>query len=114
MASCSTRISCSRWCLPTPACGSTGATSTRSKGGHARARTGNGGRATSETSEGTGFWHETYFRGGEMESVYVDMPSVGLGRFAQHVAARGSMFSARRRLGRMEEAGPQSAVPEEE
>jgi hypothetical protein len=49
-----------------------------------------------------------------MESVYVDMPSVGLGRFAQHVAARGSMFSARRRLGRMEEAGPQSAVPEEE
>jgi hypothetical protein len=65
-------------------------------------------------TEGTGFWHETYFRGGEMESVYVDMPSVGMGRFAQHVAARGSMFSARRRLGRIEEAGPQSAIPEEE
>ena len=23
---------------------------------------------------GTGFWHETYFRGGQIESVYIDMP----------------------------------------
>ena len=26
---------------------------------------------------GTGFWHETYFRGGQIESVYIDMPEMG-------------------------------------
>ena len=26
---------------------------------------------------GTGFWHETYFRGGQIESVYIDMPPIG-------------------------------------
>ena len=31
---------------------------------------------------GTGFWHETYFRGGQMESVYIDMPGTGLAKFA--------------------------------
>ncbi len=30
---------------------------------------------------GTGFWHETYFRGGQIESVYIDMPSTGLVRW---------------------------------
>lgn len=48
---------------------------------------------------GTGFWHEAYFRGGQMESVYVDMPAIGMARFAPVAQARGSMFSARRRLG---------------
>src|SRR6266700_7818965 len=32
---------------------------------------------------GTGFWHETYFRQGGIEAVYVDVQSpIGLGRFA--------------------------------
>jgi Domain of unknown function (DUF4188) len=48
---------------------------------------------------GTGFWHETYFRGGQIESVYIDTPPIGLARFAPVEAARGSLFSARRRLG---------------
>ena len=28
---------------------------------------------------GTGFWHETYYRGGQVESIYIDMPPIGLG-----------------------------------
>jgi hypothetical protein len=49
---------------------------------------------------GTGFWHETYFRRGGMEAVYVDMHSpAGLARFAPVIPARGPMFSARNRLG---------------
>jgi hypothetical protein len=48
---------------------------------------------------GTGFWHETYFRGGEVESVFIDMPTIGLAKFAPITPARGSLFSARRRLG---------------
>ena len=31
---------------------------------------------------GTGFWHETYFRGGQIESVYIDMPGTGLAKLA--------------------------------
>ena len=63
---------------------------------------------------GAGFWHETYFRGGQIESVYIDMPGVGLSQFAPRDEARGSMFSARRRLGLTEDAELQSAVPEEQ
>jgi hypothetical protein len=63
---------------------------------------------------GTGFWHETYFRGGQIESVYIDMPPSGLSRFAPVETARGSMFSARRRLGLAESAGVEPAVPEKE
>jgi Monooxygenase af470-like len=49
-------------------------------------------------SGGTGFWHETYFRNGGIEAVYVDVQSpIGLARFAPVVPARGSMFSARKR-----------------
>jgi hypothetical protein len=62
---------------------------------------------------GAGFWHETYFRGGQIESVYIDMPKVGMGRFAALEPARGSMFSARRRLGLTDEAGVESAVTED-
>lgn len=46
----------------------------------------------------TGFWHETYFKAGGMEAVYVDMPGdIGLRRFAPALPARGAMFSARAR-----------------
>jgi hypothetical protein len=52
-------------------------------------------------SGGTGFWHETYFMRGGMEAVYDDVPgAVGFQAFAPVVAPRGSMFSARHRLGR--------------
>jgi hypothetical protein len=63
---------------------------------------------------GTGFWHETYFRGGEIESVYIDMPGSGLGKFAPVKSARGSLFSARRRLGMREANAPPPGIPEEE
>lgn len=61
---------------------------------------------------GTGFWHETYFRRGGFESVYIDIPvPVGLGAFAPRVAARGAMFSARRRMGMDGDPGA-SPMPE--
>jgi fumigallin biosynthesis monooxygenase-like protein len=63
---------------------------------------------------GTGFWHETYFRGGQIESVYIDMPPIGLAKFAPVTPARGSLFSARRRLGMREGAEPPPGIPEEE
>ena len=63
---------------------------------------------------GTGFWHETYFRGGQIESVYIDMPGTGLARFAPVTPARGSLFSARRRLGMREGSEPPPGIPEEE
>jgi hypothetical protein len=63
---------------------------------------------------GTGFWHETYFRGGQIESVYIDMPPLGLSRFAPVKPARGSMFSARRRLGLADSSSIEPAVPETE
>jgi fumigallin biosynthesis monooxygenase-like protein len=47
---------------------------------------------------GTSFWHETYFRSGGFESVYVDVDErVGLGRIAPSAPADGPMFSARKR-----------------
>ena len=50
---------------------------------------------------GTGFWHETYFIGGGMEAIFVDMPGpVGMLSFAPNVPARGAMFSSRQRAGR--------------
>jgi hypothetical protein len=52
-------------------------------------------------SGGTGFWHETYFMGGGMEAIYDNVVKpVGFQAFAPTVAARGSFFSARRRLRR--------------
>jgi hypothetical protein len=57
-------------------------------------------RAFIKDRGGTGFWHETYLAGGGVEAGYLDMPKdIGLSGFAPHVAKRGSMFSARRRLG---------------
>jgi hypothetical protein len=48
---------------------------------------------------GTGFWHEAYSRAGQIECVYIDMPAVGMSKLAPTEQARGSLFSARRRLG---------------
>jgi Domain of unknown function (DUF4188) len=64
---------------------------------------------------GTGFWHETYFLRGGMESVYLDMEQpTGFLRFAPAKPARGAMFTARKRL-RID--APETAelpVPEDE
>jgi hypothetical protein len=47
---------------------------------------------------GTSFWHETYFRRGGFESMYVDVAeAVGLKQLGPSVHAAGPMFSARRR-----------------
>jgi hypothetical protein len=47
---------------------------------------------------GTSFWHETYFRSGGFESVYVDVEGpVGMGLFAPRAPAIGPMLSARQR-----------------
>jgi Domain of unknown function (DUF4188) len=62
---------------------------------------------------GTGFWHETYFRDGDMESVYIDMAPMGFTRFAPMQPARGSLFSARRRLRLRDNAELPPAVPED-
>lgn len=52
------------------------------------------------SSGGTSFWHETYFMRGGMEAIYGDVTRpIGLQAFAPSKAARGSMFSARQRLG---------------
>jgi Domain of unknown function (DUF4188) len=63
---------------------------------------------------GTGFWHETYPRRGEMESIYIDMPPVGMMKFAPTEQARGSMFSSRRRLGLRTGDEPPPAISEQE
>jgi hypothetical protein len=62
-------------------------------------------------TEGTGFWHEVYTRQGAMEAVYIDVPPLGLGAIAPRVPARGSLFSARRRLARTGD-GPPSVIEE--
>ena len=64
---------------------------------------------------GTGFWHETYCVRGGFETVYVDLPvPVGMTTFAPVVAARGTMFSARRRLAREGEAREPAPLAEGE
>jgi fumigallin biosynthesis monooxygenase-like protein len=67
-----------------------------------------------EDRGGAGFWHETYSRGGQLESVYIDMPGVGLSQFAPVEEARGSMFSARRRLGLGDDTNVESPIPEQQ
>jgi hypothetical protein len=62
---------------------------------------------------GTGFWHETYFAHGGMESVFLDMPPSGFSAFAPVEEARRSLFSARRRL-RMTESDATTAPVSEE
>lgn len=52
-------------------------------------------------TKGTGFWHETYSIRGGIEAIYdsIEVP-LGLAGFAPRRAAKGTMFSARRRLRR--------------
>jgi Monooxygenase af470-like len=62
-------------------------------------------------SGGTGFWHETYFMRGGMEAIYDDLGvKIGFGQFAPNEAAKGPMFSARRRLGLAGESALRPAV----
>jgi hypothetical protein len=66
-------------------------------------------------SDGTGFWHETYFLRGGMEAIYDDLKQpIGFLRFAPSRAARGPMFSSRQRLGLAGDPPISSAVPESE
>ena len=62
---------------------------------------------------GTGLWHEAYLRTGNMESVFIDMPPYGFAKFARVEQARGTMFSARRRLGQAEESKLPPAISED-
>ena len=48
------------------------------------------------------------------ESVYIDMPQTGLAKFAPVTPARGSLFSARRRLGMRGGSQPPPGIAEEE
>jgi len=51
------------------------------------------------TSGDVGIWHETYVvPAGAFESVYVNVPPTGLGRYAPLVPARGRLARARTRL----------------
>jgi Domain of unknown function (DUF4188) len=60
-------------------------------------------------SGGTGLWHEAYFMGGGVEAIYDDLAApIGFARVAPAQAARGAMFSARRRAAR---AGPLTVAP---
>lgn len=55
-------------------------------------------KAYVKNTRGTGFWHETYFKKGGVEAVYVDMERpAGLLRFAPAMDAVGPMFTARDR-----------------
>ena len=52
-------------------------------------------------SGGTGFWHEAYFRRGDMEAIYDDVTQpIGFMAFAPVVPARGPMFGAAARSGK--------------
>jgi hypothetical protein len=64
---------------------------------------------------GTGFWHETYFRKGGLEAVYVDVKApIGLTAFAPVVPARGAMFGARKRAGMAGDAAKPAAIAEDD
>jgi hypothetical protein len=66
-------------------------------------------------SGGTGFWHETYSMRGGMESVYDDMSTpIGMMKFAPLTTARGSVFSARKRLQREGQEVSATPAPESE
>lgn len=66
-------------------------------------------------SGGTGFWHESYFIRGGMESIYADIHTpIGFTAFAPVKAARGGMFSARRRLGMEGEASIDAPLLEQQ
>jgi hypothetical protein len=61
---------------------------------------------------GTGFWHETYFMRGGMEAIYANMEKpIGMTAFAPVEPARGSLFSARKRLRLEDTDGEPVAAP---
>jgi hypothetical protein len=66
-------------------------------------------------SGGTGFWHESYSIRGGIEAIYDDMSTpIGMMKFAPLGKARGSAFSARKRMQREGvEASPPPATEEE-
>ncbi len=49
--------------------------------------------------KGGGFWHETYCRRGGIEAMYIDMPPLGLGRFAPPLEPVGPYMTSAQRLG---------------
>ena len=62
---------------------------------------------------GTEFWHETYFMRGGMESIYLNLGKpLGFAAFAPTQQARGSMFSARRRLNLRPGESPEAPLAE--
>jgi Domain of unknown function (DUF4188) len=64
-------------------------------------------------SGGTGFWHELYSVRSGFESMYVAVEKpIGFLRFAKAIPAKGSLFSARSRLGRAGTAEKPSPVTE--
>src|SRR6476660_4349325 len=64
-------------------------------------------------SGGTGFWHENYFMQGGMEAIFDDLAKpVGFMRFAPLKPARGAMFDAAQRSGKLQRFEP--VVSEEE
>ncbi len=66
-------------------------------------------------SGGTGFWHEAYHMGGGIDAIYDDMANpTGLARVCKPMAARGTMYSARRRAGRAEPPIVSPVISEQE
>lgn len=66
------------------------------------------------TDGSVGIWHETYaVEAGQYETIYNNMPVFGLAKATQHVAARGRLETARRRMrrGENEPAIPSPAEP---
>ena len=57
-----------------------------------------------------GIWHETYLvKAGQYESVYNNMPAIGLGRAGKLVPATGKKSAAKGRLGRPDATGAPAA-----
>jgi hypothetical protein len=64
------------------------------------------------TDGSVGIWHETYaVPAGAFESVYVDMPRHGLGKFLDVVPARGARATAERRLHSKNDGAPERESP---
>jgi hypothetical protein len=61
-------------------------------------------RTLGKDTRGGGFWHETYCKTGGIEAIYIDVPPMGLGRFAPERDPVGPYLSSGQRLGR-EESG---------
>jgi hypothetical protein len=60
-----------------------------------------------------GIWHETFqVNPGQYESVYGNMPRMGLGEVFEHVPAVGRRHYARNRMGQPEQAGDPKPVEE--